>query len=385
MCYVTTAERGSPDSQRTASRFFAEPMREYVLQCLGRPVSVLQAGCLAPLRELGIAELTQGGFAVSVTAVDSDQPLARRVLLDMHSVYDDVITGDLRTVSIPQRAFDVVYCAALLERVRHVELVLDRLTSALKPGGLLFVRTADRYSATALLDRVLPGPARRAVWSRFRPGIPGPFPAVYEKTVSEEGITSYALMRGLVIAARGSELTRPDQPPGLSSSVRITCAAIARLSRGRYDDGHDELLYVIRKPLDRFARVVLAHGVAETPRRRRAWPYRTCCPLSWPRGRPGPRERSSSASSSCSSPARSRRWPGISPPPTSRRSVHAASSTTEPRGRFPSRSPCLRVPCPPTQATWCCRTRRARRSPSSASPSGYPPTPPAPRCAWQAR
>lgn len=276
---MTTAERDSPDGQRTASRFFAEPMREYVLQCLGRPVSVLQAGCLAPLGELGIAELAEGGFEISVTAVDGDQPLARQVLLDARSAYDDVITGDLRTVPIPQRAFDVVYCAALLERVSHVELVLDRLTGALKPGGLLFVRTADRYSATALLDRILPGPARRAVWSRLRPGIPGPFPAVYEEAVSDAGIASYSLMRGLVIAARASELTRPDQPAGLSSSVRITCAAIARLSRGRYDDSHDELLYVIRKPLDRFARVVLARGVAETPRGRRA----CSCP---PGGRP---------------------------------------------------------------------------------------------------
>jgi hypothetical protein len=64
-------------------------------------------------------------------------------------------------------------------------------------------------------------------------------------------------MRGLVIAARASELTRPDMPAGLSSSMRITCGTIARLSRGRYADSHDELLYVIRKPLDRFARVVL--------------------------------------------------------------------------------------------------------------------------------
>ena len=225
--------------QRTASRFFAEPMREYVLQCLGRPVSVLQAGCLAPLRELGIAELAQGGFEVSVTAVDGDQPLARQVLLGAQSAYDDVITGDLRTVPIPQRTFNVVYCAALLERVSHVELVLDRLTGALKPGGLLFVRTADRYSATALLDRMLPGRPGGLSGRRFRPGIPGPFPAVYEKAVSEEGIASYALMRGLVIVARGSELTRPDRPAGLSSSMRITCAAIARLSRGRYDDSHD--------------------------------------------------------------------------------------------------------------------------------------------------
>ena len=253
---MTTAERGSPGSHRTVSRFFAEPVRDYVLQCLGRPVSVLQAGCLAPLRELGIGQLTEGGFEISVTAVDADQPLTRRVLRDTQSAYDDVIIGDLRTAPIPQRAYDVVYCALLLERVHHVELVLDRLTSALKPGGLLLVRTGDRCSAAALIDRVLPGPVRKAVWSRFRPGIPGPFAPVYEKSVSDGGIAGYVLAHGLVIAARGSELTRPDRSAGLSAALRVACAAICRLSGGRFADSHDELLYVIRKPLDRFARVV---------------------------------------------------------------------------------------------------------------------------------
>jgi SAM-dependent methyltransferase len=253
--YMTTVERGSTGSQRRANRFFAEPVRDHV-QSLGRPVSVLQAGCLAPLRELGINELAEGGFEISVTAVDADQPLARRVLRDTQSAYDDVITGDLRTVPIPQRAYDVVYCGLLLERVRHVELVLDRLTSALKPGGLLLVRTGDRQSAAALLDRMLPRMLRRAVWSRFRPGVPGPFTPVYEKAVSDEGIASYALMRGLVITARTNELTRPERPDGLSSFVRFTCVAISLLSGGRFDHRHDELLYVIRKPLDQFARVV---------------------------------------------------------------------------------------------------------------------------------
>ena len=79
---------------------------------------------------------------------------------------------------------------------------------------------------------------------------------MYEKTVCDEGIASYSLLRGLVIAARSRELTRPALPARLSSSVRITCAAISWLTRGRFTNGHDELLYVIRKPLDRFARVV---------------------------------------------------------------------------------------------------------------------------------
>jgi hypothetical protein len=200
---MTTAGRGAPGTHRTTDGFFAGPLRDYALHCLGGPVSLLQAGCLAPLAELGI--------------------------------------GD---------------CAGLLERVQHVELVLDRLVSALKPGGLLLIRTMDRYSAAALLDRLLPGPARKALWSRFRPEVPGPFPAVYDKPVCDAGIASCTLMRGLVIAARGAGLTLPSHPAGLSSSVRVTCAAISRLTRGRFGDSHDELLYVIRKPQDRFARVV---------------------------------------------------------------------------------------------------------------------------------
>jgi 2-polyprenyl-3-methyl-5-hydroxy-6-metoxy-1,4-benzoquinol methylase len=157
------------------SKFFAEAVRDYAQQHAGRPVSVLQAGCLAPLGELRLGDLASGGYTVSVSAVDSDQPLPSSVLQDTESAYDDVFTGDLRTVSIPQREYDVVYCALLLERVRHVDLVLDRLTAALKPGGLLLVRTGDRYTAAAVLDHLLPGPVRRAVWSRFRPGVPGPF------------------------------------------------------------------------------------------------------------------------------------------------------------------------------------------------------------------
>jgi SAM-dependent methyltransferase len=243
-------------TEGTVSRFFAESLRNYVVHCPEKPVSLLQAGCLGAPRELGIGQLAEDGFEILVSAVDADTPLARKVLADASIDYDDVLIGDLRTAPIPQRKYHVVYCAQLIERVQHVELVLDRLVSALKPGGLLLLRTADRRSAAALLDRLLPGPARRAIWSRLHPGVPGPFPAVFEKSVCDQGISSYALMRGLVIAARRAAVTLPDHPAGLSSSVRITCAAISRLTGGRFSNAHDELLYVIRKPEDRFARVV---------------------------------------------------------------------------------------------------------------------------------
>ncbi|HEX4833195.1 MAG TPA: methyltransferase domain-containing protein [Trebonia sp.] len=253
---MTTVGGDAPAARASTGRFFAEPLREYVQAGPGRQVCVLQAGCLAPLRELGLGELAEAGYEVSVSVADADEPLPRAVLDQVRDAYDDVITGDLRTVPLPPRGFDVVYCGRLIERVPNVELVLDRLVSALRPGGLLFIRTADRDSARARLDRLLPGEARAAIWRRFHPGVPGPFPAVYEEAASERGIASYALLRGLVIAQRSAELTAPGGPGRLASAVRLACAAISRLSRGRYDDGHDELLYVIRKPEDRSARVV---------------------------------------------------------------------------------------------------------------------------------
>jgi SAM-dependent methyltransferase len=243
-----------------AHGFFAGPLREYVIS-LGRPVSLLQAGYGVPLSELGIGELEAAGSHVSsVTAVDTDHPLVRQALEDtaqeVVTAYADVIVGDLRTVPIPPRAFDVVYCASLLERIEHVELVLDRLVNALNPGGLLLISTRDRQTAYAFLDRILPAFVRKALWKRLRPDMPGPFPAVYEKMVTERGIASYALMRGLVISQRCAQHSLPTTPRRISSSVRITCAAISRLTRGRFGNTHDELLYVIRKPEDRFARVV---------------------------------------------------------------------------------------------------------------------------------
>jgi hypothetical protein len=249
------------DPRREPSNpFFAQPLHDYVLRELGRPISVLQAGCLGPLRELGIGSLEEGGFQVSVTLLDDDTPLARQVLADVASAYDDVLTGDPRTAPIPQRAFDIVYCTGLLERVKHVEVVLDRLVAGLRPGGLLMIRMGDRATASALLDRWLPPPARRAMWNSLHPDVPGPFPAIYEKSVCERGIYSYALLRGLVVAQhaakRSAEARAQANETRLSSSVRTACGIISWVTRGRFGADHDELLYVIRKPQDRFARVV---------------------------------------------------------------------------------------------------------------------------------
>ena len=80
--------------------------------------------------------------------------------------------------------------------------MLDRFVAALRPSGLLLLRTADRETAAGFLDRKLPEFARALAWRASRPGQPGPFPACYEPIASARGIEAFAVRHGLVIAHR---------------------------------------------------------------------------------------------------------------------------------------------------------------------------------------
>jgi SAM-dependent methyltransferase len=231
--------------EQMVREMFALPVRDRAYRCVGRPIHVLRAGRQTPLAELGLGQLRDSGFEISVVTVDQAG--------DGDS---DVMAGDLRTVPIAPRSFDVVHCALLLDRIAHVELVLDRFVSALRPGGLLLLRIRDRDCAVGLIDRLLPRWARRTLWARLVPGRPGPFPAVYSKAGSDRGIQAYTQLRGLIIVQRATAMTVPGGPGRLARAFRTACRLICRVSRGRLTDAHDEVLYVIRKPEDRFARVV---------------------------------------------------------------------------------------------------------------------------------
>ncbi len=227
----------------------------YAGERFGQPVAVLLAGAVTAAGDLGADGLRAAGADLTVGLVDDDQPVTQAAQGSLPRLARCVL-GDLRTVPLPQRSFDIVQATLLLERIEHAELVLDRLVGALKPGGLLCLQVRDRDCAAGFLDRVLPGWTRRMIWRRHRPGRPGPHPAVYERVASARGVQSYALMRGLVIAAQ--------QPlGGLAGGLRpaprgylAAQKAVAALSRGRLTAAHEELLYVMRKPENRFARIL---------------------------------------------------------------------------------------------------------------------------------
>jgi SAM-dependent methyltransferase len=233
---------------------FARYTRDYVTGHDGHQITILQAGCTTADGDLGVSVLREAGADVAVSLIDDDQPVTRAALAADGSLAG-CVQGDLRTVPLPPRSHDIVLCSLLLQRIDHAELVLDRLVAAIRPGGLLLLRFSDRDSSGGFLDRVMPLAARNAVWRKRRPGRPGPYPAVYERLSSVRGVQAYALMRELVIAERqalGGLAGALAEPRGFLAVQKL----VAWLSRGRLTAAHEELLYVLRKPEDRFARIL---------------------------------------------------------------------------------------------------------------------------------
>jgi hypothetical protein len=233
---------------------FARHTRAYSADCNDRRVTILQAGATSA-SDLGADTLRASGSDVTISLIDEDGPVTRAAVAK-HPGLNACTLGDLRIAPLPPRAFDIVQCTSLLERIKHAELVLDRLIGAIKPGGLLLLRLCDRDSAAGFLDRTLPQTARRAIWRKRHPSEPGPYPAVYEHLASARGVQAYALLRGLVIAERaalgGLAGGLPPGPQGFLGAQQV----VAWLSRGRLTAAHEEILYVLRKPESRFARVL---------------------------------------------------------------------------------------------------------------------------------
>jgi SAM-dependent methyltransferase len=229
---------------------FAQRVREYSYHRPLQRIQVLEAGC-GWGRGLDLGDVER-----HVTGVDLDEPALRAHTL-ARSDLDAWHLGDLRTVPLPPREYDVVHAPFLIERIPQAELVLDRFVAALKPGGLLLVRLRDRATAFGFIDRMLPG------WLRDRIGAPvdriaGELPPtpVYEPVASRKGMRWYCVMRGLMVA---EEYVSTDTVAAFgrwTGLIGWLGRIVAALSGHRLTADHSEVTLVIRKPENRFARVI---------------------------------------------------------------------------------------------------------------------------------
>ncbi|MGI5225884.1 class I SAM-dependent methyltransferase [Actinoallomurus iriomotensis] len=220
---------------------FPARVREYALERPMQRLAILDAGC-GWAREIELA-----AHECVITGVDDDQP-PLRAHTESRRDLDSWQLGDLRTVPMPPRVYDVVRASHLIERIAHAELVLDRFVAALKPGGMMVVRFRDRAGAFGYLDRRLPHWLRQLLWHHEQPP-----PAVYDRVASLEGMRWYCMMRGLVIA---EEITSRDTVTGFGRVMGIAFRVVALLGRGRVTSAYSEVTMVIRKPENRFARII---------------------------------------------------------------------------------------------------------------------------------
>lgn len=225
---------------------FRRRIGQYATDHAGRTIDVLDAGCGRGGPPLdGLPALRRE--ALRITGIDVDEPAYRRHA-EARSDLVSLVLGDLRTVPLPPRSYDLVHSSHLLERIEHAELVLDRLVAAVRPGGILLLRMHDRESLFGILDRTLPGALRRGL----RPGEEHQPRAVYEPAASRDGVHAYCVMRGLVIAEeRAAHSTAPTRHLELASRL------IAKTTRrGSLATEPDEIAFVLRKPEHHFARVL---------------------------------------------------------------------------------------------------------------------------------
>jgi SAM-dependent methyltransferase len=227
---------GDPFTQRVRDYSYARPPQR---------IHVLEAGC-GWGRGLDLGDLDR-----HVTGVDLDAPELRAHTL-ARSDLDCWHLGDLRTAPLPPREYDVVHAPFLIERIPEAELVLDRFVAALKPGGLLLIRLRDRATAYGFVERALPGWVRERIAAT---GDPPPTP-LYEPVASRKGIRWYCVMRGLVVAEEQVSRDTVAAFGRWTGLIGWLGRMVSTLSGNRLTADHSEVTMVIRKPENRFARVL---------------------------------------------------------------------------------------------------------------------------------
>jgi SAM-dependent methyltransferase len=230
---------------------FSERVSQYAYERPLRRVRILLAGS-GWGGELDLARLDAGHVERHVTGVDVDTPHLRartRARADLDCWH----LGDLRTVPMPPRAYDIVCAPYLIDRIPNAELVLDRFVAALKPGGMMIVRFRDRDAAFGFVDRLVPVSLRRLLQGDPATALP---PAVYEPVASCEGMRWYCVMRGLVISGQHTSQETVHAYGRWAALVRRLVQMVAVASRGRRAADHAEVTFVIRKPENHFARVL---------------------------------------------------------------------------------------------------------------------------------
>lgn len=212
----------------------------------GRPLRILDAGC----GRMWTWDLEEMRF--ELTGVDRDAD-ALRLRAQERGDIDHWIVGDLRTVELPPDSYDLVHCAYVLEHIHGAVDVLERMYEALRPGGLMILKTPDRDSVYSFAARTTPHwlhvQYKRRIRGRKLAGTPGhgPYRVVYDQILSLPTLLDWAAAHQMDVITIVGENEHLDffgkAAPAVDHALRI----VAAMSRKRLTATHTNVGLAMRK------------------------------------------------------------------------------------------------------------------------------------------
>jgi SAM-dependent methyltransferase len=214
---------------------------------LGRPVSILEAGC----GQCWLIDLS--GLSYQLTGIDLDSA-ALELRKNKTRDLDVAICGDLCSVYLPEASFDVVYSSYVLEHVPNADVALKNFVKWLRPGGLLILRLPDPTTVRGFFARVLPYKAHlwfyRYAYGQKQAGQPGhaPYPTFYHPVIGRKQLCSFIAQQGMKCIGCYGDGYRRD---GSNEAIRIVLRGISKLtsalSFGKLTSDYADLLYIAVK------------------------------------------------------------------------------------------------------------------------------------------
>ena len=123
--------------------------------------------------------------------------------LQMNSVVNEKIVGDIQSYALPSSEFDVIVCWWVLEHVSHPEKALDNFLHSMKENGILILAVPNVLSIKGLLTKYSPHWfhiwVHRSFWKFFSVEGFTPFRTYLKFSISPASIRRYAAKNGLSI------------------------------------------------------------------------------------------------------------------------------------------------------------------------------------------
>jgi SAM-dependent methyltransferase len=156
-------------------------------------IKILEAGC-GSISKIKFPEKAH------ITGIDIS-----RKQLERNQLVHEKIQGDLQTYSFPPGTFDLIVCWDVLEHLPQPREALNKMTDALKKGGLLLLKVPNLMSVKGLITKYSPYKIHqlyyKLVYKVKEPGKDdvGPFKTHLKSDVAPNSLKRFAYQKGLYV------------------------------------------------------------------------------------------------------------------------------------------------------------------------------------------